>query len=115
MRNLGSQRSHSQKEGEEVTREKESKREKIKIKRLFCLEKCGKIEEIFTGNETPPVNQNRIHGHVVYHAAIKPSMQSKTPSVTTIKNKKKIKNKLKKKKEQIYICMYLYIYPYVNI
>ena len=53
MRNLGSQRSHSQKEGEEVTREKESKREKIKIKRLFCLEKCGKTEEIFTGNETP--------------------------------------------------------------
>ena len=80
MRNLGSQRSHSQKEGEEVTREKESKREKIKIKRLFCLEKCGKTEEIFTGNKTPPVNQNRTHGHIVCHAAIKPSMQSKTAS-----------------------------------
>ena len=105
MRNLGSQRSHLQKEGEEVTREKESKREKIKIKRLFCLEKCGKTEEIFTGNETPPVNQNRTHGHVVYHAAIKPSMQSKTPSATTAK-----KNRGGGEGADIYIYIYLYLY-----
>ena len=112
MRNLGSQRSHSQKEGEEVTREKESKREKIKIKRLFCLEKCGKIEEIFTGNETPPVNQNRTHGHVVCHAAIKPSMQSRTPSATTAKKKKKGGGG---EGADIYIYIYIYIYTHVNI
>ena len=52
MCNLGSQRSHLQKEGEEVTREKENKKGKDKDQKAFCLEKCGKTEKIFIGNET---------------------------------------------------------------
>ena len=104
MRNLGSQRSHSQKEGEEVTREKESKREKIKIKRLFCLEKCGKIEKIFTGNETP---QSIEIEHVTTMCATLPlSHQCRAEPQGPQPQKK---DKKEKKRRSIYIYIYIYI------
>ena len=43
----------------------------------------------FHWKRDPLVNQSQTRGHDVCHAAIKPSMQSRTPSVTTIKKKKK--------------------------
>ena len=63
-----------------------------------------------------PVNRSRTRGHNVCHAAIKPSMQNKTPSVKT-------KKKKKKGEDQIYIyiyvcvcvCVYLYVCKYLII
>ena len=108
MRNLGSQRSHSQKEGEEVTREKESKRVKIKIKRLFCLEKCGKIEKIFTGNETPQSIQVE---HVATTCAMPPlSHQCRVEPQASQPKKKK-----KKRSSYIYIYICIYVCKYLII
>ena len=108
MRNLGSQRSHSQKEGEEVTREKESKREKIKIKRLFCLEKCGKTEEIFTGNETP---QSIKIEHMAMLCAMPPLSHQCRAEPQAPQPKKKRGGE----GADIYIYIYIYIYTHVNI
>ena len=98
MHNEGSQKSQSQREGEEVTREKKKKKRKGKDQKVLCLEKCWKPEKVFTGNKTPPANQNQTRGHNECHAAIKQSMQSRTPSAITAP-----------KKKGIYIYIYIYI------
>ena len=62
----------------------------------------------FHRKQDPPVNQSQTRGHDVCHTAIKPSMQSRTPSVTTQKKKKK-------EKDQKYIYKYINVCKYLII
>ena len=60
----------------------------------------------FHRKQDPPANQNQTRGHDVCHAAIKQSMQSRTPSATTTKKKKK-------KKEAYIYAIYVYIHKQI--